>query len=517
VPNQLRTLLRRSVAAQATALLLILSLATGLFFLGRGLERQVRDEEDTIIRLQALRADIVTAQSSVRGYTLVGRERFLGPYRAAVPAARHRIARLRATIEPDERDSVASIEAVFGEWRRSFAAPTIRLVRQGRGDAAEALARTGQGKRRIDRIKRVLVDLVAEERREIEAAENRGDLLGALTVGGIAALCLAVVLALRTALRRLNVRLTDPLDELAAASGRLGGGELSARVEERGVDEVATVARSFNEMAGEIEKLVGELRRLDELKGEFVSAVSHELRTPLTSIKGYVESLLEEEPGRLNEAQRQELEIVYRNATRLQDLANDLLTLARLESGRIEMDLRPLEVARLLEELRQELRPAASEAGLELVLDCGRAPVVGADALRLHQALGNLIGNAIKFSPPGERVVLRALAANGEAVIEVSDRGVGIPEEELPRLNERFFRASTAGEAQGTGLGLAITQEIVERHGGRLEVESQLGVGSTFRICLPRISPASVGPASRAESSSASRIPVGGGSGRQAR
>jgi two-component system, OmpR family, sensor kinase len=489
VRNQLRTVLRRSVAAQTIGLLLIFALATGLFFLGRGLEQQVRTEEESIIALQALRADIVTAQSSVRGYTLVREERFLGPYRMAVPAALRTLDDVRSSIEADERAAVAGIESIFAEWRRSFAEPTIARVRQGRVEAAEALARTGSGKRRIDQTKALLADLVASEQAEIEAAEDRAELLGAMAIAGIAALCLALVLVLRTALRRLNVRLTDPLDDLAAASRRLGGGDLSARVEERGVDEVAVVGRSFNTMAGEIEELVAELRQIDELKGQFVSAVSHELRTPLTSIKGYLESVLAQETGPLNEELREELEIVYRNATRLQDLANDLLTLARLESGRIEMDLRPLDLCSLLAELREELQPAARKRRLELRLECGRGLQVEGDGLRLHQALGNLIGNAIKFSHEDERVRLRAVGRNGEVVIEVSDHGVGIPADELPRLKERFYRASTAGEAKGTGLGLAITEEIVERHGGRLEVDSRVGAGSTFRIRLPAARP----------------------------
>jgi signal transduction histidine kinase len=115
----------------------------------------------------------------------------------------------------------------------------------------------------------------------------------------------------------------------------------------------------------------------------------------------------------------------------------------------------------------------------------GRPLVVRADKLRLHQALGNLLGNAIKFSDGGGEVVVRAFRRTGAAVIEVADRGVGIPPEELRRIPERFFRASTAGAAQGTGLGLAITQEIVDAHGGRMEVDSEPGVGSTFRISLP--------------------------------
>jgi two-component system, OmpR family, sensor kinase len=489
VRNQLRTLLRRSVAAQTIALVLIFALATGVLILGRSLEQRVRGEEESIVALQSLRAEVVSAQSGVRGYQLVRRERFLGPYRAALPAARRTIADLHSLIEADERDAVVTIEATFDKWLLRFAQPTIAFVRQGRTEDAEALALTGNGKRRIDRIKLLLARLEANEREEIESAEDRAALLGGLAIGGIAILCLAVVVALQAALRGLNVRLTDPLDDVAAASRRLGGGDLSARVDERGVDEVAVVGRSFNKMAGDIEELVGELRQLDELKGEFVSAVSHELRTPLTSIRGYLESVLAEEAGPLNDLQREELEIVYRNATRLQDLANDLLTLARLESGRIDMELRPLDVCGLLAELREELGPEARKKGLEIRLDCDRRLEVHADELRLHQALGNLIGNAIKFSREDERVALRAVDRDGEVMIEVSDTGVGIPAEEVPRLAERFYRASTAGDRQGTGLGLAITQEIVERHGGRLEVESQVGAGSTFRIRFPDVQP----------------------------
>src|SRR5918996_4129034 len=131
VRNQLRTVLRRGVAAVTIALVLILVLATGVFFLGRGLEKQVRSEEETIIALQALRAEIVTAQSSVRGYTLVGSERFLGPYRLAVPAVRRTLADLRPSIEPDEAVTVDRIGAIFTEWRRRFAEPTIAFVRAG--------------------------------------------------------------------------------------------------------------------------------------------------------------------------------------------------------------------------------------------------------------------------------------------------------------------------------------------------------------------------------------------------
>jgi two-component system, OmpR family, sensor kinase len=481
--NHLRTFLRRTFAAQAAALALIVAMSLGIFLAGGALLEQNRQEEESIIELQRLRAEIVTAQSSVRGYAITGNRRFLGPYRTAVPAASETITAAESLLERDELGRLARVEAVFDEWRRRFAEPTIALVGRNRTAEATALARTGLGKQRIDRAKRLIADLTAEEQREIDAAEESRQLFGGLAIAGIVLLAAAILLAGRALLRRIHLRLTDPLDELAAAARRLGEGDLSARVTERGVEEVAVVGSSFNRMGAELEELVASLRQLDEMKGEFVSSVSHELRTPLTSIKGYLESLLEEEPGPLNDEQREELRIVYRNATRLQDLVNDLLTLSRLESGRIEMKLRPVEVGGVVREACDELRPAARGGRLEVRLD--RPLVVEADRLRLHQALGNLLGNAIKFSDGPDDVVVRAFAENGTAIIEVSDRGVGIPADELPKLPERFYRASTAGAAQGTGLGLAITQEIVDAHGGQMDIDSEVGVGSTFRITLP--------------------------------
>jgi signal transduction histidine kinase len=487
--THLRTLLRRTFVAQAGALALILAMSIGLVLVGGALLERSRQEEESIIELQKLRAELETAQASVRGYAITGDPDFLGPYREAGPAAREIFDHAERLLDEDELGRLAEVEAIFAEWRRRSAERKIALVRRGRTAEAAALARTGEGKRRIDAGTQVIADLTAEEGREVEEAEDSQALFGGLAIAAIALLAAAILLAGRALLRRIHLRLTDPLDELAAAARRLGEGDLSARVAERGVDEVAVVGSSFNRMGSQLEQLVDSLRQLDEMKGQFVSSVSHELRTPLTSIKGYVESLLEEEPGPLNEEQREELEIVYRNATRLQDLVNDLLTLSRLESGRIQMNMRPVEVGGLLRDTCEELRPTARDGGLEVRVEPTDELVVEADELRLHQAVGNLLGNAIKFSDGGGDVIVRAFSSDGTAVIEVSDRGVGIPDDELSRLPERFYRASTAGAAQGTGLGLAITQEIVDAHGGRMEIDSQVGVGSTFRISLPLGSP----------------------------
>ena len=177
--------------------------------------------------------------------------------------------------------------------------------------------------------------------------------------------------------------------------------------------------------------------------------------------------------------------IALRNATRLQRIIDDLLTLSRLDAGRLELELEPLEVGDLLEDIREAAEPLARQREIRITLDTTPSLTVLADRARLEQALGNLVSNAVKFSPTGEAVNLRALRDDGHTLVEVSDSGVGIPEDEIPQLMQRFYRASTAGAVEGTGLGLAISREIIERHQGQLEVESEEGIGSTFRVHLP--------------------------------
>ena len=223
----------------------------------------------------------------------------------------------------------------------------------------------------------------------------------------------------------------------------------------------------------------------DRLKDEFLALVSHELRTPLTSVRGYLEVLLDDEDGILNENQRESAVIAYRNASNLQELVGDLLTLSKFESDAIRLQRRPVDLALLALELEQELRPAAAERGIEIVVAAEQGAVVFGDALRLGQSFVNLLSNAIKFSLDGSTVELNCRRDGSNVVVSVTDSGIGIPPDELARIGQRFYRASSAQTVPGTGLGLAIAREIIKRHGGRLEVESELGVGSTFRVYLP--------------------------------
>jgi len=238
-------------------------------------------------------------------------------------------------------------------------------------------------------------------------------------------------------------------------------------------------------------------RRAERAKDEFIALASHELRTPLTSIVGYLEILDEEDVGPLVSEQRRVVSVIERNAKRLMRLVDDLLVVARSDVGRLGIVLEDLNLVELTRECVQGARPASEERKLVLGarVDADSLPV-RADRARLAQVIDNLVANALKFTPPGGEVQVAVSARGEDAVVEVSDTGIGIPRAEQTRLFERFYRTSQAiaAAAPGSGLGLAISKMIVEAHGGRIEVDSEEGAGATFRVFVPLASPAAAAP-----------------------
>jgi two-component system phosphate regulon sensor histidine kinase PhoR len=229
------------------------------------------------------------------------------------------------------------------------------------------------------------------------------------------------------------------------------------------------------------------LERLERVRRDFVANVSHELRTPLTAIRGYAETLLS---GALadTEHNRRFVEIIQAHAIRLNNIAADLLTLSDLESGRRDVQPGPISVEEAVNTALLTVEPEARIRGVRVTRGSVRdAPIIG-HAIRLEQALVNLLDNAVKFNQPGgEARVDAGINPDGAVCITVSDTGSGIPSEDLPRIFERFYRVDRARsrEVGGTGLGLSIVRHVVERMGGSIKVESRLGKGSTFTILLP--------------------------------
>jgi two-component system, sensor histidine kinase and response regulator len=227
------------------------------------------------------------------------------------------------------------------------------------------------------------------------------------------------------------------------------------------------------------------LRELDGMKDEFIGLVSHELRTPLTSIIGYVKLLRDK---RTSEASAdQYAEVIQRNSQRLLRLVEDLLFLSQTHSGTMHVDLREADLAEIAGGTVEEMRPEAERKHIALAFSPACTPRLPVDATRIAQLLGNLISNAVKFTPDGGKVEVRISTEPGKAVLEVSDTGVGIPAADRDRIFDRFFRSAIATQQviPGTGLGLTIAKNITAAHHGAITVDSEEGRGSTFRIWLP--------------------------------
>jgi two-component system phosphate regulon sensor histidine kinase PhoR len=228
-----------------------------------------------------------------------------------------------------------------------------------------------------------------------------------------------------------------------------------------------------------------ETERVEKTRRDFIANVSHELRTPLTSIQGYTETLLDGTTE--NGHAREFLDIIRKNAMRMSRLTEDLLTLARVESGEHRFDIQPVAPGELLREATQSFRENARAHGIELQVEDSAPSPVAADREAIHQVFSNLVENALKYGASGGRIVLGARSLRNSVEFYVQDFGPGISSEHLPRLFERFYRVDKARsrESGGTGLGLAIAKHIVFAHGGAIRAESELNHGSTFLFTLP--------------------------------
>lgn len=231
---------------------------------------------------------------------------------------------------------------------------------------------------------------------------------------------------------------------------------------------------------------VTQLERLERVRKDFVANVSHELRTPLAAIQGYAETLLD---GAIDDREnnRKFLEIIMRQATRLTNIAADLLTLSELESNAEIAQPHPISVGAVLESVLRTVEPAAQARGITLKRDKIDDLHVNGRELRLEQVFVNLLDNAIKFSRPNGEVLIDVQSFDGTARITIADSGIGIPSEDLPRIFERFYRVDKARsrDVGGTGLGLSIVKHVIEQMGGTVAVDSRLGEGSRFIIVVP--------------------------------
>ena len=300
---------------------------------------------------------------------------------------------------------------------------------------------------------------------------------------------LTVVLIVAAVSLHVAGRITRPIMEIARTTHAITRGDLNVRAPAGGGDEIASLAAGINEMASTLAEDLERQRKLERVRSEFLGNVSHELRTPIFSIQGFLETLLDgavDDPA----VNRDFLGKAHRHAERLNALLNDLIEISRIESGEMKMSFRWFLANEFLAGVNDDLRPLADRKKITLAVEYPAVPDlrVFGDRERLKQVMVNLIDNAVKYTESGGSVRVSMSLEKDHATVAVADTGIGIAEEHLGRIFERFYRVDKdrAREVGGTGLGLAIVKHIVEAHGGTIAVRSEPGKGSVFTFTVKR-------------------------------
>jgi signal transduction histidine kinase len=317
--------------------------------------------------------------------------------------------------------------------------------------------------------------LVAANHSSFAGSRNLLIAVGAGSLGLALALGLLLSWSVVAPLRRTEAR----LDEIAV-------GEFAGRLDVPNRDEIGSLAAKVNRMSDQLERAYNELETASRHKSDFLATMSHELRTPLNAIIGFSEVLQEQMFGELNERQLAYVDDVLEAGRHLLSLINDVLDLAKIEAGRMELELSSVALPELLRGAVSMHSDRTGRAGIELSLKTEPEEItVTADERRVRQIVFNLLSNAVKFTPPEGRIDVSARLENGHAEVAVTDTGPGIAADDLEAIFEEFEQTSEGKQAEGTGLGLPLSRKLAELHGGRLWAESQPGEGSTFRFTLP--------------------------------
>lgn len=273
--------------------------------------------------------------------------------------------------------------------------------------------------------------------------------------------------------RRIMNNITMPLENMRVISEKMASGDFTQRIAVRTNDEIGSLSNSFNSLAAALEHEESKQR-------EFLSNVSHELRTPLSYIKGYTEAILDD----VVDEPKKYIETINKESDRMQRLVNDLLDLAQLEGDSYPMKKQPLPFAQLIQDVITRFELAARQNKVVITKDLDHDAIILGDADRLEQVIGNLLDNALRYTPEGKKIEIILKSRDNFVDLVITDQGKGIPEEELSKITERFYRVDKARsrKAGGTGLGLSIVTEILKKHQATLKFESKENQGTTVKI-----------------------------------
>jgi signal transduction histidine kinase len=285
--------------------------------------------------------------------------------------------------------------------------------------------------------------------------------------------------------------LTQRLDTIKETVTDFERGQLNRRIPVKGNDELSELSGSFNNMADTILENMEEIQKTDKLRRELVANVSHDLRSPLASIQGYLETIQLKGDSITKEDYRKYVDTVLKNTTKLNTLIDDLFELSKLDAEHVKPKLENVSMAELVQDLVLQFKPIADRKSITLEAKFPDNPnaLITADIHLMNRALSNLIDNAIKHTPAGGHVSILSTRNGKDLMLEVSDTGSGIPEEDIPHIFDRFYQVDKSRQdAQGAGLGLAIAQKIFALHGASISVLSPANSGTTFQVTIPVLS-----------------------------
>lgn len=283
-------------------------------------------------------------------------------------------------------------------------------------------------------------------------------------------------------------RLTEPILNMVTVSRNITQGNFESRIQVSVSDELGMLADSINQMAEKLVEDIQKLKKLEQVRSEFLANVSHELKTPIFTIQGFVETLLD---GAIEDESVNKIFLskIHKNSISLNNLVSDLIEISKIETGELKMKFQPVHLSSLLDELSDDLEPKAKAKNITIKKNMTDPDVMlWADPDRLNQVFTNLITNAIKYSDNGDIVISCENRSAKSVLIKIRDHGIGIPQEHLPRIFERFYRVDKhrSKEVGGTGLGLAIVKHIIEAHRSKITVNSTPGEGTEFSFHLTR-------------------------------
>ena len=455
---------------------------------------EARHSQQVIATANGLQTLVIDFETGLRGFVITNQERYLRPWRTARAAYPREMSTLISLTRdnPSQQASARSIKRAIDDYLRLYSVPLVDFMRRNPAAAREVVA-AGRGAQQVDAIRTRFRQFLSVEERLGERRDTRArDIAHTAFILGIVGVA-AALLYLLVAGGYLERAVARHVRAAARAARSVAAGDLTVRLPTGGPGEVGQLERSFNAMADSLQRSRDDLeernRRLVEserVKTELVSNVSHELRTPLASVLGFSDLMLKRDVD--PEDRRRYLEVIRSEAARLATLLNDLLDLQRHERGALELRRKEFDVNDLLR-VQVTLYSAQSDVH-EIVFRPSPEPlIVDGDADRLAQVVGNLISNAIKYSPDGGTVTVLSGLGRGDAWVWVRDEGLGIRSDHQRLIFTKFFRGDAARKRgiAGTGLGLVLARQIVEAHGGEIGFDSEEGRGSTFWIHIPAV------------------------------